>query len=1011
MPEESAEEKKFFQETEVLLKPVCNEFHMYDMGSRGYLLYGVSRIAMKALIDKVNTFSTGILTKHSYLLNFPSKFEPKTQQPVQDSSAKGLQIAAGCADCPFKKALAALMKNAGVSASHLRVKALPGIDIIQRKLDFGTPLSDLNVAHIIFNTEAEFQAIYANLAEKFTFSYMVNSFLSKCEDVTNTPCIKIGIELSNAPNLPSLANLKPLLLPGQAWVVEIQLHMYFYLKVTKEFKYLDEFLKMQDSHEEKWLPVREEKSQPLDGMKSSPPNYSDTGGDFFEASSSGRGGESLPAYEDPKKDKISLALPLGGEGLPIYEAPKEGKVHLALPLGGESLPTRELPTKEEKVSLALPLGGEGLPVLDLPPMIRKTSSIKDTLRVYELLYPTEVIEETSAKEDLLVYQAPPSPPEEKKLPSTSGETFVLSEASDKTEASTWEGFPAYQAPPSPLGEEELLNILGEEFHGYITIKTGETSDSKSPNTGIPTEEEKTSISEVLTQKKNASTEERAAPLDQATFHVTTSGSGSEETLFTIIPEEKSVFEEEKNVSSSSGAAPLDQAAPSSEGNLEETSSSSSGNGFQMSSSSGSIPEETSSSSGGSSQASLSSSSDKVVEVKNPSDKVLDCKLEEKLPVFESEKPKIASNKIKIPELCPICAVHQYRMLFDTLTDLRDVDCGGGASKKRGKLNEKDISYYQIAVRARVGRKGDIFLKNIPTLTRLQHPSLFHIRGIILDEVDPKLGPGGYRVAVGSKDRSPQMGYVGEWNEQSIDEFLANNEVPSNVLFNIASQVIEGLCWLHKEDIIHGWLKPESILCITDPLRVQICDTGFSREDAVGIGASSSMSSECGIRWKAPEAFNKHTSERRTRPETDVYAFGCFLIELFSEDGEKKHLDVWGGIEGRDLERELEKKVLKGELPPQLAMVRNSDLQNLIRNCLIFDADERPSIQEVKERLVELQAVFLPPPPLLSSVPSMPPSFSSTPSMTPPSRRSRSYCAVVNCFQMAKGSSVFCFEHQ
>jgi hypothetical protein len=86
-------------------------------------------------------------------------------------------------------------------------------------------------------------------------------------------------------------------------------------------------------------------------------------------------------------------------------------------------------------------------------------------------------------------------------------------------------------------------------------------------------------------------------------------------------------------------------------------------------------------------------------------------------------------------------------------------------------------------------------------------------------------------------------------------------------------------------------------------------------------------------------------EEQISTKTDVYAFGCLLIELFSEP----HARPWTGSKNMAIGR----KVTSGKAPPELGSVQPAGVADLIRDCLKLDMSERPTMASVQERLVQL----------------------------------------------------------
>eukprot|EP00744_Colponema_vietnamica_P020271 GILI01028783.1.p3 GENE.GILI01028783.1~~GILI01028783.1.p3 ORF type:complete len:129 (-),score=44.23 GILI01028783.1:136-522(-) len=97
------------------------------------------------------------------------------------------------------------------------------------------------------------------------------------------------------------------------------------------------------------------------------------------------------------------------------------------------------------------------------------------------------------------------------------------------------------------------------------------------------------------------------------------------------------------------------------------------------------------------------------------------------------------------------------------------------------------------------------------------------------------------------------------------------------------------------------------------------------------------------RYMSPEQYDDE-SEVPVTEKADVWAFGCILIELFSEGAEM----VWGQLSAP----QILKKVLKGEAPPVPASVPGA-IAHIARRCLSIEPEARPSMQEV---LKDLKAI-------------------------------------------------------
>ncbi|KAJ7654133.1 kinase-like domain-containing protein [Mycena polygramma] len=122
--------------------------------------------------------------------------------------------------------------------------------------------------------------------------------------------------------------------------------------------------------------------------------------------------------------------------------------------------------------------------------------------------------------------------------------------------------------------------------------------------------------------------------------------------------------------------------------------------------------------------------------------------------------------------------------------------------------------------------------------------------------------------------------VSPWMEQgSILDYLKNHGRANvdKLLYEIA----QGLQYLHSQNIVHGDLRGTNIL-INDDGSACLADFGLS----VSTNATKTMDTseqEGSLLWMAPELLNPEQFERKfaRTPASDVYAFGCVCVELYT----------------------------------------------------------------------------------------------------------------------------------
>ncbi|KAJ7656681.1 kinase-like domain-containing protein [Mycena rosella] len=145
---------------------------------------------------------------------------------------------------------------------------------------------------------------------------------------------------------------------------------------------------------------------------------------------------------------------------------------------------------------------------------------------------------------------------------------------------------------------------------------------------------------------------------------------------------------------------------------------------------------------------------------------------------------------------------------------------------------------------------------------LQHPFILPLIGIDRETFPPSIC-----MVSPWMEHGTILKYLKDYGRANVDRLL--------------SEVAQGMQYLHSRKIVHGDLRGANIL-ITPEWSACLADFGLtSFSDATATHTSTRAGS---LRWMAPELIHPgHFGKRfvRRTPATDVYAFACVCLELYT----------------------------------------------------------------------------------------------------------------------------------
>ncbi|TCD64697.1 hypothetical protein EIP91_003771 [Steccherinum ochraceum] len=169
------------------------------------------------------------------------------------------------------------------------------------------------------------------------------------------------------------------------------------------------------------------------------------------------------------------------------------------------------------------------------------------------------------------------------------------------------------------------------------------------------------------------------------------------------------------------------------------------------------------------------------------------------------------------------------------------------------------------------------------------------------------------------------------------------------------QICLGLTYLHGEGIVHGDLHGGNIL-IDDADNVRLTDFGLGLLAEANPNNYASKHGNGSFPFRAPELHDPSKfgldDTRHTR-ESDIYAFGCVVWELYTETVPFGNIGFY----------KIAEKVVNGERPPrpttQDGLDISEDMWTITQRCWVQTIADRPPASQVAEDIKNVVDVELP----------------------------------------------------
>ncbi|KAJ7828876.1 kinase-like domain-containing protein, partial [Mycena leptocephala] len=286
----------------------------------------------------------------------------------------------------------------------------------------------------------------------------------------------------------------------------------------------------------------------------------------------------------------------------------------------------------------------------------------------------------------------------------------------------------------------------------------------------------------------------------------------------------------------------------------------------------------------------------------------------------------------------------------TLLKVHPINAGGFANIYHGTYVNTDMEQVEVALKVlRIfhdqsdnDRRKDLqkFAKEALIWHYLRHPNIVPLLG-----VDGTTFPG------------LTMAMVSPWMQQgNVLNYISEHSPSSRYAISLLNDVIQGLKYLHSENIVHGDLCSRNILiherqaCLTDFGLATFIESDTSKKSLTRSGTT---------RWMAPELllpdeYQPGVSFKRTSA-SDVWAFGCVCCEVhFIPPLPFQHMTDGAIISA------FSKIDTAGASPYKTTPFDKSGtpmpdrLWELVQRCFRYEAAMRPTVRAIADFLSEMK---------------------------------------------------------
>ena len=253
----------------------------------------------------------------------------------------------------------------------------------------------------------------------------------------------------------------------------------------------------------------------------------------------------------------------------------------------------------------------------------------------------------------------------------------------------------------------------------------------------------------------------------------------------------------------------------------------------------------------------------------------------------------------------------------------------------------------------------VYRKEMALLKRLQHPNIVNILGVVYSNTEFKIAMECVELDLSHLFDIPSGRVVLhslydllQWSRRNYAQHALAKE---KAFEQIASDSVQGLCYLHRNDTAHRDLKPQNILVqmgASGSINAKLCDFGEARSGSLKTRTLvTTRPRQRGTPvFNAPEVIQgNHVLDLTENMQADIWSLAMVLYCLCNPSEAAPWLHEIES-EGCDIAELIAAKRLPYRNPQDRSISELDHLQAVYLRCAKYNPNERPSSSEVAQFL-------------------------------------------------------------